>query len=510
MELIVKRIEYDGTPVMASMAHHGETIEWNIALFEKMSVKNDMDIFQEINGFWAYSQPSVQDTIFDTYKRIRALFDTVWDVNDLTGKLYILVGELFSLQPIEDINHWLWFHSGVHLPIGLRDAFTVSYETPGTRERTYLKDDYKWLVALSVSFRIMIPIWGEFIARTGRKNTVFKEYYAFHLLAHTNLIRSEPMERLKIYVEHSLPADKSKTSAVFGGISTEDFPIWVLGLVVVRRLSIGDVRGIDPTTSLVTFIYNYMDQRVKGHDKSFIGLIKDKTIVGQAAEGENNLSKLEGYKTKQEIAAGDIAIIGFYLKDPFTLALEICPTIDLKLVQTCLDAVVVLEDKQLWKPQLIITQWVLKRVVPPKGLLHVNKKQVLTAVAVAQAILWHREFFELAALLTAINQETIDELSVSGSDSRARISKEQMEQLDFLYPYSRKPVGKQRIVKTINPAVEAIESVVAMFSEHEWILTLPKHMLEKVDGGSSRYSTPHNAKILLANLVIEIAKRVFK
>lgn len=107
MELIVKRIEYDGTPVMASMAHHGETIEWNIALFEKMSVKNDMDIFQEINGFWAYSQPSVQDTIFDTYKRIRALFDTVWDVNDLTGKLYILVGELFSLQPIEDINHWL-------------------------------------------------------------------------------------------------------------------------------------------------------------------------------------------------------------------------------------------------------------------------------------------------------------------------------------------------------------------------------------------------------------------
>lgn len=510
MKLQIVRTEYDGTPSEAILTHKTETLSFNIALFDRTSYSGGYDIFEEINGFWANSQESTQDNIFSIYKKIRELFDTVWEIDKLTLTLYRLVEELFIFHPIEDIHHWVWFYGNVHLPLGLRDAFTDSYEMPGTRERTYLKEDYRWLVSLSVSLRLMIPIWGEFVSRTKKNNTVFKEYYAFQLLAQANLIRSEPMERLRIYVDHSLPQEKSKSSAIFGGVSSVDFPLWILALVAIRRLSIGDVRGGDGTSSLVTFIYKFIGQKVKGHDKSFNGLIKDKVSEGQAVDGENNLSKLEGYKIKQEIAAGDIAVISYFLKSQMEIATAICPTIDPKLVYDSLRSVRALENKQIWKPQHIVTQWVLKKVIPPMGLLHVSKHQVLDAMGITQALLWHRGFYEIAALVTAINQENIEELSICGCDSRARITKDQLEELDLLYPYTRKPVGKQRVVKHINVAVEAIESVVNMFSEHDWILTLPDYMLEKIEDSGSRYSTPHNAKILLANLTIELAKRTFK
>jgi hypothetical protein len=510
--LLINKLGIQGAPTGVILEHNGEHVLWNIALFDKMSFSGGFDIFEQINGYWGHLPKANQDKIFDIYKRIKDTFDSVWDTSELTRQLYVLVKELYDNHELPDIKHWMDFHSTLVLPMGLRDIFTESHETPGTRERTYLKDDYKWLVTLSIALRAMIPIWGEFISRTKKETgTVFKEYYAFQLLAYSNIAKSEPMERLKVYVKHSLPADKSKSAAILGGISSEDFPIWVLALVAIRRLSVGDVRGIDTNSSLVTFIYKYIGQKVNGHDNAFIGIVKEKITEGQGTEGENNLSKLEGYKQKQEIPAGDIAIISYCLQDPIALAVKICPDINIELVEQALIAVKSLDIEQIWKSQTTIMQWVLKSVIPPRGILYINKTLSLNAMAVTVALLWHKGHYELAGLVSAIEQPNNTELSIGGTDSRARITKEQVEQLDVLYPFSRKPIGKQKVIKRINPAAASIDSVAVLFSIHDWRLILPGNMVEKITGNanSRRYSTPYNIKILLASLVITLANRTF-
>ena len=454
----------------------------------------------------------VQNKIFDTYKKIKNAYDSIWDINELTRTLYALVEELYDQHLLEDMHHWLTFHGNIILPNGLRSTFKESYETPGTRERTYLEEDYRWLLTLSVALRVMIPVWGEFIARTKKETgTVFKEYYAYQLLAYSSIAKSEPMERLSVYVKNSIPEEKSRSAAVLGGLSSEDFPTWVLGLVVVRRLCIGDVRGLDPNYMLVTVIYKFIGQKVKGHDNNFIGVVKEKIQEGQNADGENNLSKLEGYKVKQEIPAGDIAIINYYLQDTNAIALKLCPDIDLNLVNLSLANAATLETEQIWKHQVVLVQWVLKPVIPPKGLLHINKQSILKVIGLVQALLWHKGHHELAALVSAIKQPSTDELMLGGGDGRARITKDQIEQLDILFPFSRKPVGKQKVVKRLNPATEAIESVDKMLSEHDWRLTLPPAMCARITGSenNTRYSTPYNTKILLADLAIKLANKSF-
>lgn len=511
MKLEINRYGLQGAPSQVNLEHRGAVLEWNIALFDKASFNGEFDIFEQINGYWDHLGMETQDKIFDVYQRIKDTFDSVWENNELTRQLYKLIKELYEYHQLSDIKFWISFRSNIVVPAGLREEFKESHETPGTRERTYLKSDYEWLVALSVALRPMVPIWGEFINRTRRDaGTVFKEYYAFQLLAYSNLYNSEPMERLRVYVEHSLPAEKSKAAAIFGGISSEDFPMWVLGLVVVRRLSIGDVRGVDPGTTLVSFIYKYIGQKVKGHDNNFIGMVKDKQVEGQGQEGENNLSKLEGYKIKQEIPAGDIAIIEHHARQAFQLAQKIAPDIDASLVQESIESVFSqLQNHNIFTAQMTIVQWVVARVLPPRGMLHLRKTTVLQVMGAVQAVLWHKGHREIAALMTAIEQDSDDEMLLGGTDSRARIPKDMLEQLDKLFPFSRRPTGKQRQVKRVNPAIETIEELNKGFGSNVWRLTLPAPWVEHVTGNKNnrRYSVPHDIKIKLANLAIQIAQR---
>ena len=196
------------------------------------------------------------------------------------------------------------------------------------------------------------------------------------------------------------------------------------------------------------------------------------------------------------------------MEDSTGLALRLCPDLDLKVLEDSLASVRALEVHQLWTQQVVLAQWILKQQVSPKGLLYVSKMEVVKVIGIAQAILWHKGHFELAGLISSINQSNDDEMSICGSDSRARITKEQVEELDRIYPYTRKPVGKQKAPKRTNPGVEAIESLACMFSENDWILTTPDYMTRKITNNTGvYYSVPSNIKILLATLAIQLGNR---
>lgn len=510
----------------AIMSHRGEQLSWGVALFEKLekstAFQPDFDIFEQLNRYWAEQVDMTrQDKIFDVYKRMRAAFDKItdfhgeaWDTYDLTRELLPLVAELYSYHPLEDIRHWYDFKSGLPVPHKLDDEYDQQKRSAsgGTREKTYLKDDYKGLTVLAVAIRAMIPVWGEFILLTRReKGTALKEFYAFKLLAATgnDLYTSPPMEKLRIYVEASLP-DKSTESAVLRAISSEDFPLWVLSLVVVRRLAVGDLRGLDPDSNLITFIFKYIGQKVKSHDNSFMGLVKPKQTEGQGQEGENNLSKLEGYKVKQEIPAGDIVIMSYSMQRHEPVIQRLCPDLDMHLLEQSLVSVRALDEQQIKEPQIVLMQWMLKPVIPPRGLLHLSKKLVLEGMAITQAVLWHQGHYELAGLVSAIAQSNDEGTFLTGSDSRARIPADLAAQLQQLYPHVRRPTGKQQKTQLPKTTAElAITKMMGLFSQSDWRLTLPAAWVGKLTGSPTarRYSTPHEIKIKLANLSIQLATR---
>lgn len=513
MKVVTDREGHLGDQTVANLTHRDQELKWNIKLIDKASIKPDVNIFHQINGFWSKLPMEHQDRIFEVYQRLHVTFDEIWETEDLARALLPLIAELCALHDLEDIRKWMDFHSDIHMPHKLDEEFSDSHGAIGTRDRTYLREDYKQLVVLSIALRPMLLVWGEYVFRTEKEHgTNWKEYKAFQLLSQAYILDDEkcpPMARLRKYVELSLPQTKEFDSAILDGISTEDFSTWVLALVVIRRLTIGDISGTDPDFNLVAFIYRYVGQKVKGHDHSFMGMVKPKIPESQSGDSENNLSKLEGYKVKQEIPAGDIAIVEHYISDVQKLALRVCPTLagNLGLLWESMKSIEQLSVETLWDPQLTIAQWTLGEAVSPRSFPYLSKKTVLEAMGVAQAVLWHREHFELAGLMTAVAQSNQNELQLTGVIPQARIPTAMVDELNKLYPHARRQSGKQKSQKEKNVAVLGIDTVTKQFREHEWRLTVPAAWLTKIvqNTNDRRYAVPYDIKIKMARLAIEIA-----
>lgn len=491
------------------ISHGEEILVWNISSFDRSSF-NEFDMFFHINNYWAKFTEQEQLNIFNIYKDLRVAFDDIWDRSKLTSELYVLVARLLDAHNLDDARHWILFHSGVYLPPNLDLEYNNLKNSPGSREQTYLKEDYIKLVTLTLVLRTMIPIWGEFICRTRQEaGTNYKEYYAFQLICKSQLAYSESIEKLTTYIEYAIIPDKSKSASIIGGISTEDFPIWILGLVLVRRLCLGDISGTNQKATLITYIYKFITQKVKGNDNNFAGMVKDKIFDESSSEGDSNISKLEGYKAKQEIPAGDIILLEYAMRDIFVLADKLAPTMNKNILIRALETTKILNENIIYDPQIVILQWIMKPVISPRGILYLCKSTIVRLLALCQSVLIHRGHYAIAGLCTSVINTNTNEIQITGVDSRARIPKELLEQIYLLYPFTKRVGGKQKVLKPLNQAVLSIDLIAEQFSNHDWLLTIDETYLPLVTEGTTnrRYVIQHNFKITLANLVIEIAQR---
>jgi hypothetical protein len=515
LKIIVAQQDVQGEATAALIQHNGQELCCNIALFDRSSYTGRYDLFEHINKYWAQLPVEKQTEIFRLYEEIKNVFDAYPPISELARQLYPLINRLTALHDLEAMRHWVQYYSDIIIPSAIEENFVESQESSVTRIKTYLRKDYESLVVLTMALRVMIPIWGEYIAVTKSEyGTAFKEYYAYGLLAESSYEHSPAMEKLKEYIAHNIPneKDRPKPSAIIGGVSSEDFPRWILGLVVVRKLCAGDIRGVDPSGHLVSAVWSYVSTKVKTLENNFIGNVRSKITEESVSENDNNkLSRLEGYKNKQDVPQGPLMAINEFLRHPAKVALKICPDLDLNLLKESLRSVKQLENQISWKPQTILVQWVMSKATPPKAMMKTSKIMNLNAFAIAQAILWHKKHYELAAFITAISVPQVDSSLITSSDSRARIPKDHLEILDEYYPFSRKPTGKKRVYIRSNVAVENINLVAMLLNEHDWRITLPNAWAEQLTGSkmTRRLAIPHDIKIKLSTLAIEIATRRF-
>jgi hypothetical protein len=107
--------------------------------------------------------------------------------------------------------------------------------------------------------------------------------------------------------------------------------------------------------------------------------------------------------------------------------------------------------------------------------------------------------------VSAIEQPKQEVIVFDTTESRSRIPKDLIEQLQKLYPYVKRPTGKQRILRSANAAVESIDSLAGRFGSKVLLLTLPMEYVKEINNSESRrYAIPTYIKILLAKLAIEI------
>ena len=508
--------------------HGGKSFVWNLI---GQVLQDGFDAFDHINRYWASLPHEAQSNIFNVYERIHDAFQRFYD-ESLAMTLRPLIAELFFLHPQENVQLWVQLKSDVLIPSSIKSKFDPTAGMAGTPERTYLTEDYKKLVPLAITMRIMIPIWGEFISRSRKDlGTVFKEYQAFQLLANSPVLRCEAMERLRTFVEHTISREHSLDSAIIYGISSEDFPLWVMAHAVVRRLCYADVRGLDQKgSSIVTYLYNFIDQKVSTLD-SQMGTVKDKRNLESAGEGENNLSKLEGFKIKQAVPIGDISIINQYIRMSMRTVLKpkkqqpqfnlfqfqdypTKPTLIQRLsadpefpaiVKQAYGAASHLMNEALTHPQVTIAGWVLSEYIPIRALPYMQKVDVISMIALAQAYLWHHKHYDLAILVAAIPRLNVGTEVNIISDSKLRTPKTVTEEISTQYPYLKRTNSRAKNVKMFSATLTSIDNITDALSRYTWTSTLPVAWNPGPDFvHGARYTLPSDIREKIGRLILEI------
>lgn len=519
MKIIVKKQSVEEDRAVISIVHNNEELDWMVEFLEtatkaKKSVfAAKIDPYELINRYWESLNAARQEQIFAVYRDINDLFHSAegYEYESLTRALIPLVARVIELHDIEEVKNWADYRSNAIIPTN-DPKLLVSYDAANTskkpREGTYLLEDYKWLIAMSIMVRCMIPVWGSYIYRVQRPvGTNFKEYKAYQLLNQSDIFEHPAMVKLREYVRFNTKPDQVKMSAMRKGLSTEEYSEWMLGVVVVRKLGCLDFFNRESTTSCITVLYNYIAHKLKNSDNGFGGAISEKKFEGTQSEGENNLSTLEGYRTPVAIAQGNITAFQVYAERTSVMAKQMCPDIDLKMVNRSISSVRQLHRGIPTDEQLIIMQMTVKKVLSPQALKLLNHETIMGVMGVVQAVLWHRGYPELAAAATARS----DEMSLGGGpDHRARILDVQLEELRVLYPYQRRLTAKAKQDQT-NVAQQEIESIEKKLSKQNWTLTLPGEWVMQMNRSEVNRSffIPSNFRIRLADFVIKVAKGEF-
>lgn len=491
--------------------HGDETISFLVSVFGR-EYFTKCDVFEQINTYWASLPEHIQASIFHTYKEIQLCFDTIFNKNELNEFLAIKIKQLSDYHRLDFVEDWICFKSNIIIP-DFKAEYVHDIDNNTSREKTYTKSDYVKLVTLSLVLRFMVPVWGEYIYHTRRETgTSFKEFYAFDLLKKTELRTSTHMEKLRTYIEHIVADDKNDPNNILNGIPSEDYGYWLLSQLVIRRLCIGEINGLSEESNLITLCYKYIKQKLRNNDSDHSSIVKPKEITGRSGtDGDptDKISTLERYKIITDISLGEIVELEYSVRDAIGISKKITYQVTDEQIYRSLNTSSVLLQHRLLDFQINLLRWVFKPVISARGISHLSKNTIVKMLGCLEAVLWAKDYKYLALLSTSHSIFSDQELWVSAAETKVKIPKEIIEEIERIYPFSNIVNNSSRATNRVsNFIVKAIDNMVNNMTLYNLKATASDEMLIEVFGSPNRKITVKpDIKLELAKLVIQIGER---
>lgn len=497
----IQKMEINGGKI--EVEHKGETVSFIFSTFKKENFVDNNEVFLHINNYWKIQKEEKQSKIFQIYKEVEDCFDDILNKDSLTDRLKDLVKELFDLHPIPDLKSWLINYSGILIPPDFKELYVEDPDRNTTVDKTYVREDYRELLTLSLILRIMVPIWATYV-RHIRSHTGngLKELKAFELLEKTPIPKSQAISKLLKYITANFKKDEANIPVNF--LTEEDFPYWVLTLTCVRRLCVGEFQSKNPKANLVTLISNFVDTKTNYTDGDFSKQIKDKKATG-VGEDENKLSTMECFRINTEISVGESEELKFSVENIYMVAERVCIGLPHNLLDRCLETSNVLKSHVIYNPQKSFMSWVLKDAISAEGLNFLEKDSLIRCLALTQAVLWFKGFEYLSLLSTAVSPlETSHR--VSHMPTKTRMPENIQKKIREVFPHVRISSNKKSPFREECLITNDIEILSTELSNRSWRGTAEKEMIQKVFGveSNTKIAIVPDIRIKLAELIIAV------
>jgi hypothetical protein len=352
----------------------------------------------------------------------------------------------------------------------------------------------------------MLPIWSEFISTIKHDSgSSFKEDVATKLIDKSRLYSDKAIEKLLVYIDKTTAGRHiNNPSLTLQGISTEYYLEWMLSTILVRRITVGDISGIEPKINLVTSVYSYVSQKVNSENigREFKNKVSD---TAASSEMDKKLSVLEMHKAKEDVPIGSIMELEVALSDVESNAYRLAPNLNNDVLLDALETSKVLMDADIGNAQVTILALLYSVIVPTRAVRYINKQLIVKCLASAQAVLHTRGHHFLALLVTS-KMELNNDIVITGVESRNRIPAELIEEINKYFPYQRKESTRKK-TKEKNLALISIDKLAQDISSVNLTTTASRQFLDAASNNRTNLLViPSDLKVQLARFVIDIVK----
>ncbi|MCY1340021.1 hypothetical protein D9M68_19920 [compost metagenome] len=467
-----------------SVNHDGETIILSAGSYHSAAIINRDELFKETNEFLATLPKEDQNKLWEIYKRVRDYLST----DDLRSAYFVraeieqVVKDIYSIVTYDVLRNYV-AHARILIPSDVSEKFEeFSERGRNYRERTYIKSDYIDMVALALGLRFVVPIWGVYVQTvTGVNGNAYKESEAVKLIERAGVDKWPPYVRMNEYIEASVEKETTMTM-VMAGLSSEEVPRLLMAMALVRKISIGPLSTTSERDSLARSLFNYVTfthLRMDGRFQSVTGVVQAKRHRNLDKGDEDNSSVWDDMAQTTEITEGDRQVIEVYSEGVENILRRTKCDVPMARVQQCISICSRRELRPIEPFQKAMIYWVI-RSISPEAREILLKTTGFRLMGIAQAVLDHWGFHELAVLIAAEEYVSEDGDVFMPSEPRNKITKQQLEVLDAQYPYYRQETKRPDPGKRNNVAVTAIDQVVDWMSGRAWKPHAPRDLVERI------------------------------
>lgn len=516
---------YEGTIPTIITEHAGEQIFWSGKHYIRREIGIKLDIVRHINDFWSKLSQAAQSRIFEIYKRIFQIMEVEYDIYKLILALRPYIADLMYNHREEDIAQWYTFTTEpVYIPSDIKTTFLKNTDTPGTRERTYLKEDYIQLIYLVMQLRALIPIWGEMIYKIADGvETSKKEYTVYQIITMSNIVNSNGVIKLLTYIGDAIKASdntgEKRAAIAVDGVGWEELPQHILATVLVNRICVGDLM-ISATElegglpyHLVVAVFKEVSSKISAISQTSVPTgdqVKIKEPI--AGDASDEASLVEGFKVRQMYPAGVYLPFCIFTEntEQFLKSLNMYKHVSLYVqLRNNFDTI---PHFSVSSSQIKLTQYVVANVIPAEMFSYLNRKQLLNTMALAQTWMWVRGHRSLAALLSAMPAVSSDTTFFSGSTTLNKLTMELKDKIISYYPYSYHARAKSNKPKNNHIVLAAIGRISDELNSHDWVVCLPQELSCQIFtrvGATTRIPCPTDVRTLIGVLVLDIAETIY-
>jgi len=483
MQILVNELSSKGITSLL-LSHKNEKMLLSAGSYHSAAIINRETLFKETNDFIATLPESSQDRLWALYLKIEEYLasEEIRSSYFVRAEIESVAKELYQIVTYPALRAYV-DRANLIIPGDVSEKFEEFNERGRNyRSRTYIRADYMDMVAMALGLRFMVPIWGMYIQNVSSVNgNGYKESEAVKLIELAGVDQWPPFARMYEYIEASVDKEISMTT-VMAGLSSEEIPRHLMAMALVRKISIGPLSTAVERDSLARILFNYVTGthlRMDGRFQSVTGIVQAKRHRNTDKGDEDNSSVWDDYSQTQEITEGDRQMIEVFTENVLEIVKRTAPDLEYSRVQQCIAVCSRHEDRPIEPFQKALVFWVIRSISPEAREL-LLKLTHFRLMGIAQAVLDHLGFHELAILVSAEEFIAEDGDTFMPSETRNKITKQQAEILDKQYPYYRQETKRQEPGKRSNVTVIAIDMVVDWMSGRAWKPHAPRDIIAKV------------------------------